>query len=156
RQASHHAARRRSPDLAGRSPSASPPLLRLLNFPQDRPARKEARPRAHKCGLQRRRMWVAFPHAFRSLHARAMRPRRSDVLVRHWCNGMSAPRAKNVLAGLLRAAGHPDATAGAIELPGSAPVLPSSFAVDTAAQATIAAATLAANELWRLRTGRRQ
>src|SRR5262249_39248486 len=69
---------------------------------------------------------------------------------------MSAPRAKNVLAGLLRAAGHPDATAGAIELPGSAPVLPSSFAVDTAAQATIAAATLAANELWRLRTGRRQ
>src|SRR5215469_5042087 len=68
---------------------------------------------------------------------------------------MSAPRAKNVLAGLLRAAGHPDATAGAIELPGSAPVLPSSFAVDTAAQATIAAAALAANELWRLRTDRR-
>src|SRR6516164_1244948 len=53
---------------------------------------------------------------------------------------MSAPSAKNVLAGLLRAAGHPDATAGAIELPGSAPVLPSSFAVDAAAQATIAAA----------------
>jgi len=57
---------------------------------------------------------------------------------------------------LLRAAGHPDATAGAIELPETAPVLPSSFAVDAAAQATIAAAALAANELWRLRTGRRQ
>ena len=69
---------------------------------------------------------------------------------------MSAPSPKNVLTGLLRAAGHPDATAGAIELPETAPVLPSSFAVDAAAQATIAAAALAANELWRLRTGRRQ
>ena len=69
---------------------------------------------------------------------------------------MSAPSPKNVLAELLRAAGHPDATAGAIELPATAPVLPSSFAVDAAAQATIAAAALAANELWRLRTGRRQ
>ena len=69
---------------------------------------------------------------------------------------MSAPNPKNVLAGLLRAAGHPDATPGAIELTGTAPVLPSSFAVDAAAQATIAAAALAANELWRLRTGRRQ
>src|SRR5215471_1713696 len=69
---------------------------------------------------------------------------------------MSAPNPKKVLAGLLRAAGHPDATAGAIELPETAPVLPSSFAVDAAAQATIAAAALAANELWRLRTGRRQ
>src|SRR6516225_7600982 len=69
---------------------------------------------------------------------------------------MSASSAKHVLAGLLRAAGHPDATAGAIKLPGIAPVLPSSFAVDAAAQATIAAAALAANELWRLRTGRRQ
>jgi len=69
---------------------------------------------------------------------------------------MSAPSAKHVLAGLLRAAGHPDATADAIKLPGTAPVLPSSFAADAAAQATIAAAALAANELWRLRTGRRQ
>src|SRR5712671_6752371 len=69
---------------------------------------------------------------------------------------MSAPSPKNVLAGLLRAAGHPDANAGAIELPGTAPALPSSFAVDAAAQATIAAAALAANELWRLRTGRSQ
>src|ERR1700731_1006043 len=69
---------------------------------------------------------------------------------------MSAPSPKNVLAGLLRAAGHPDATAGVIELPGTAPVLPSSFVVDAAAQATIAAAALAAAELWRLRTGKRQ
>src|SRR5262249_10406056 len=69
---------------------------------------------------------------------------------------MSAPNPKNVLAGLLRAAGYPDATPGAIELTGTAPVLPSSFAVDAAAQATIAAAALAASDLWRLRTGRRQ
>src|SRR5499433_4345796 len=69
---------------------------------------------------------------------------------------MSAPNPKNVLSGLLRAAGHPDATLGAIELTGAAPVLPSSFAVDTAAQATVAASALAASELWRLRTGRRQ
>src|SRR5215510_11821946 len=69
---------------------------------------------------------------------------------------MSAPNPKTVLAGLLRTAGHPDATLGAIELTGTGPVLPSSFAVDAAAQATIAAAALAASELWRLRTGRRQ
>src|SRR5215472_18366458 len=69
---------------------------------------------------------------------------------------MSAPNSKNVLAGLLRAAGYPDATPGAIELTRTAPVLPSSFAVDAAAQATIAAAALAASDLWRLRTGRRQ
>ena len=35
-------------------------------------------------------------------------------------------------------------------------MLPSSFAVGTAAQTTIAAAALAAGELWQLRTGRRQ
>ena len=34
--------------------------------------------------------------------------------------------------------------------------MPSSFAIGTAAQASVAAATLAANELWQLRTGRRQ
>lgn len=43
-----------------------------------------------------------------------------------------------------------------IALTGREPVLPSSFAVGTMAQATIAASTLAAAELWRLRTGRRQ
>src|SRR5262245_39559458 len=69
---------------------------------------------------------------------------------------MSAPNPKTVLAGLLRTAGHPDATLGAIELTGTGPVLPSSFAVDAAAQATIAAAALAASELWRLRTSRPQ
>ena len=41
-------------------------------------------------------------------------------------------------------------------LTGAEPVLPSSFPVGTAAQATIGATALAAAELWRLRTGRRQ
>jgi crotonobetainyl-CoA:carnitine CoA-transferase CaiB-like acyl-CoA transferase len=69
---------------------------------------------------------------------------------------MTVPNPKQVLAGLWRAAGHPEAALGAIELSGGEPVLPSSFAIGTAAQATIAAAALAAGELWRLRTGRRQ
>src|SRR4029077_10180276 len=44
----------------------------------------------------------------------------------------------------------------AVTLTGSEPALPSSFAVGTAAQASIAAAALAAAELWRQRTGRQQ
>src|SRR5713101_1930899 len=69
---------------------------------------------------------------------------------------MTAPNPKNVLAALWRAADHPDAALGAVEFSGAEPVLPSSFAIGTAAQATIAAAALAAGELWRLRTGRCQ
>ena len=69
---------------------------------------------------------------------------------------MSAPDPKNVLAGLWRAAGQDEAALDNVELTGAEPVLPSSFAVGTAAQATIAAAALAAGELWRLRSGRRQ
>ena len=61
-----------------------------------------------------------------------------------------------VLADLWCAAGQPQAGLEAVSLTGSEPVLPSSFVVGTAAQAAIAAAALAANELWRLRTGRRQ
>src|SRR6266481_9356697 len=69
---------------------------------------------------------------------------------------MTAPLSKNVLAALWRAAGQPEAALDSIELTGAEPVLPSSFAVGTAAQATVGAAALAAGELWRLRTGRRQ
>jgi crotonobetainyl-CoA:carnitine CoA-transferase CaiB-like acyl-CoA transferase len=43
-----------------------------------------------------------------------------------------------------------------VELTGIEPVLPSSFAVGTAAQASVAACALTAAELWRLRTGRQQ
>jgi crotonobetainyl-CoA:carnitine CoA-transferase CaiB-like acyl-CoA transferase len=67
----------------------------------------------------------------------------------------TAPAPKDVLAALWRAAEQPEAALDAIELTGAEPALPSSFAVGTAAQATIAAAALAAGELWRLRTGRR-
>jgi crotonobetainyl-CoA:carnitine CoA-transferase CaiB-like acyl-CoA transferase len=69
---------------------------------------------------------------------------------------MTAPDPKKVLAAVWRAAANPEAALGAIELSGAEPVLPSSFAIGIAAQATIAAAALAADELWRLRTGRRQ
>ena len=69
---------------------------------------------------------------------------------------MSAPDTKTVLAGLLRTAGLDDAALNDVSLTGSEPVLPSSFATGTAAQATVAASALAAAELWRLRTGKRQ
>ena len=69
---------------------------------------------------------------------------------------MPAPDPKTVLAGLWRSAGHDDAALRDVHFTGAEPVLPSSFAVGTAAQATIGAAALAAAELWRLRTGRRQ
>jgi crotonobetainyl-CoA:carnitine CoA-transferase CaiB-like acyl-CoA transferase len=69
---------------------------------------------------------------------------------------MTVPAPKDVLAALWRAAEQPEEAHDAIELTGAEPALPSSFAVGTAAQATIAAAALAAGELWRLRTGGRQ
>ena len=69
---------------------------------------------------------------------------------------MSPPAPKKVLAALWQTAGQPDEALSAVTLTGAEPVLPSSFAIGTAAQASVAAATLAANELWQLRTGRRQ
>ena len=69
---------------------------------------------------------------------------------------MTAPSAKQVVSDIWRDAGHPETALEAVELTGTEPVLPSSFRVGTAAQATIAAAALAASELWRLRTGRSQ
>ncbi len=69
---------------------------------------------------------------------------------------MSAPLPQIVLADLWCAAGQPEAGLEAITLTGAEPALPSSFAVGTVAQATAAASALAANELWLLRTGRRQ
>lgn len=70
--------------------------------------------------------------------------------------GMTAPAVKKVLDDLWRAAGQPAEALSSVTLTGADPALPSSFAVGTAAQATVAAAALAANELWQLRTGRRQ
>ena len=67
-----------------------------------------------------------------------------------------APRTLDVLASLWKLAGQDMAALADIDLPGIEPVLPSSFAVGTAAQASIAASALAAAELWRLKTGARQ
>src|SRR5271156_2505739 len=69
---------------------------------------------------------------------------------------MSDPDPQTVLAGLLRTAGLDDAALSEVSLIGNEPVLPSSFATGTAAQATVAASALAAANLWRLRTGKRQ
>jgi crotonobetainyl-CoA:carnitine CoA-transferase CaiB-like acyl-CoA transferase len=69
---------------------------------------------------------------------------------------MSSTSPHDALADIWRAAGQPADALDAVELTGREPVMPSSFAFGTMAQATIAASALAANELWRLRTGRRQ
>src|SRR5438067_3792758 len=62
----------------------------------------------------------------------------------------------DVLIELWHDAGLDDDVLDDVVFTGTEPVLPSSFAVGTAAQATIGAAALAAAELWRLRGGRRQ
>jgi crotonobetainyl-CoA:carnitine CoA-transferase CaiB-like acyl-CoA transferase len=69
---------------------------------------------------------------------------------------MSVAEPIEVLAGLWRAAGFDDTALRQVQFTGAEPVLPSSFAIGTAAQATIGAAALAAAELWRARSGRRQ
>src|ERR1700729_3898805 len=69
---------------------------------------------------------------------------------------MSPPDPKAILAGLLRTASLDDAALNDVSLSGGEPVLPSSFATGVAAQATVAASALAAANLWRLRTGKRQ
>ena len=68
--------------------------------------------------------------------------------------GPLAPRA--ALTQLWQAAVSPTEALSNVRLTGADPVLPSSFAIGTAAQASIAASALAAAELWRLRGGRRQ
>lgn len=64
--------------------------------------------------------------------------------------------ASEVLAGIWRQAGLPNDALACAHLTGADPVLPSSFAVGTAAQSTIAAAALAACELGHLRGTARQ
>src|SRR5437764_1710278 len=69
---------------------------------------------------------------------------------------MDSTNPHEVLTALWRHAGQHDAALEVITLTGAEPVLPSSFAIGTAAQTSIAAAGLAAAELWRLRTERQQ
>jgi crotonobetainyl-CoA:carnitine CoA-transferase CaiB-like acyl-CoA transferase len=64
--------------------------------------------------------------------------------------------ASGVLASLWELAGCDPAALAQATLRGGDPILPGRFKVATAALATIGAAGLAAAELWRLRTGRRQ
>jgi len=63
---------------------------------------------------------------------------------------------RDVLQRLWRSFDLPDESLEHVVLTGAEPVLPSSFAVGTAAQASIAAAALAAAEIWQLRGGARQ
>ena len=70
---------------------------------------------------------------------------------------MTSPtHSKDALAALWRHADQPAVALETVDLTGAEPVLPSTFAVGTAAQTTIAASALAASELWRLGTGRQQ
>jgi crotonobetainyl-CoA:carnitine CoA-transferase CaiB-like acyl-CoA transferase len=64
--------------------------------------------------------------------------------------------AATVLADLWRHVGGDEGALDQVSLTGADPVLPGRFKVATAALASIGAAGLAAAELWRLRTGRRQ
>jgi hypothetical protein len=64
--------------------------------------------------------------------------------------------AMTALGSLWQQAGLPDDALGCVQLTGADPVLPSSFAVGTAAQASIAAAALAACELGHARGAPRQ
>jgi len=66
------------------------------------------------------------------------------------------PSSLDVLALLWQMAGLPDEALGHLSLPGADPVFPSSFAVGTAAQSTIAAAALAACEVGHARGAPRQ
>ncbi len=67
---------------------------------------------------------------------------------------MMSPRA--VLTTVWTGLGHDPAALDRVDLTGAEPVLPSSFAVGTAMQASVAASALAAAEVWRARTGRAQ
>jgi crotonobetainyl-CoA:carnitine CoA-transferase CaiB-like acyl-CoA transferase len=67
---------------------------------------------------------------------------------------MQTPR--EILAGLWALAGGDAAALDAVTLTGEEPQLPSSFRVAAAAQASIAAAGLAAAQIWKLRSGQSQ
>jgi crotonobetainyl-CoA:carnitine CoA-transferase CaiB-like acyl-CoA transferase len=63
---------------------------------------------------------------------------------------------RTVLEKLWNGHGHDPAALANLTLTGAEPVLPSSFAVGTAMQTSVAASALAAAEIWRARTGRAQ
>ena len=63
---------------------------------------------------------------------------------------------RDILADLWKQGGGDAPALDTVALPGSEPMLPSSFRVAAAAQASLAAAGLAAAHTWRLRSGRAQ
>src|ERR1700681_2029976 len=67
---------------------------------------------------------------------------------------MQSPR--EILSDIWTSAGGDPAALGAVTLTGEEPQLPSSFRVAAAAQASIAAAGLAAAQIWQLRSGQSQ
>src|SRR5580704_10339411 len=67
---------------------------------------------------------------------------------------MQSPR--EILADLWKLAGGEPAALDTVTLTGEEPQLPSSFRVAAAAQASVAAAGLAAAQIWKLRSGRSQ
>src|ERR1700710_414881 len=67
---------------------------------------------------------------------------------------MQSPR--EILSDIWTLAGGDPAALDAVTLTGGEPQLPSSFRVAAAAQASIAAAGLAASEIWKLRSGEQQ
>jgi crotonobetainyl-CoA:carnitine CoA-transferase CaiB-like acyl-CoA transferase len=67
---------------------------------------------------------------------------------------MQSPR--EILSDLWTSAGGDPSALGAVTLTGEEPQLPSSFRVAAAAQASIAAAGLAAAQIWKLRSGQSQ
>ena len=69
---------------------------------------------------------------------------------------MSALSGAAALAAIWRHAEQTDNALNYVDLPEQPPLLPSSFAVGSAAQASIGAAALAAEELWHAHTGQRQ
>jgi crotonobetainyl-CoA:carnitine CoA-transferase CaiB-like acyl-CoA transferase len=69
---------------------------------------------------------------------------------------VTIPSGMDALSDIWSVAGGDVAALDDITLTGEDPVLPSIFRVGTAAQATIGAASLAAGEVWRARTGARQ
>src|SRR5438094_7401761 len=63
---------------------------------------------------------------------------------------------REILSEVWTSAGGDPSALDAVTLTGEEPQLPSSFRVAAAAQASIAAAGLAAAEIWKLRSGQRQ
>jgi crotonobetainyl-CoA:carnitine CoA-transferase CaiB-like acyl-CoA transferase len=66
------------------------------------------------------------------------------------------PSPRDILADLWTLAGGAPSALDAVKLTGAEPVVPSSFRIAAAAQATIAASGLAAAEIWKQRTGEAQ